>query len=508
MELDIKPFKNLNDTSPNRINLYRTVPFGQLTLEECEDLFRQRIEALHLFEKTHDYGEDKSLIVTNGIKEIKSHVFKTNCLKHQIHDKEQHKYDHFSHMLARMYCVYNANLWDWFRNNERKLLYHRLRRDYNPTSDQLESILTNFNFEFKRVRLDELIELKRENIIGWNSKDNNHEEVFKVHFTKALKFIARRSVALKDGYAFLTRGEILSIVCDVFEKHLDHELEYARQHLNLDHLQTQQLLESLDMVYADYLDKISDERKKMKRDNEGENHNPYRIDIDELGDTVNQHFPPCIRYLHESLIQDHHLKHTGRLIYGTFLKSGGVDMDRAIEFWRREFTKKIPNDKFERDYKYNIRHLYGREGQKKSLSCFSCDKIINDNPPGPSEKHGCPFKHFDETHLKGMLNKHEIKSVDIESIITHVNNKDYKLACSHYFKFSKGEFPTEQIKNPIHFYFESKRLANRPKQEEDTAQEEEEEEVNNDTCAVKPQNGSCVDEPKDSYADEEMTDDL
>jgi DNA primase large subunit len=39
--------------------------------------------------------------------------------------------------------------------------------------------------------------------------------------------------------------------------------------------------------------------------------------VDEL---ARQHFPMCMRNLHENLKRNHHLKHFGRLQYGLFLK--------------------------------------------------------------------------------------------------------------------------------------------------------------------------------------------
>lgn len=475
MEIDIKPkfvSEHLQDGKNIEgglcINLYKNPPYGQLTLEECEDLFRQRLEAYSIIEKADT--SDKNLpVLANSLREIKSYVYKTNCILLRANDKQQYRLDHFSHMLTRMYCVYQPSLWLWFKMCERKLFNYRLRdQALSLSGNQLETILKSYNFDFERVVGSEFNELFRENLIGWSKQERG--DIFKVKFVNALKFIARRSVSLKNGFAYLTKFEIISVVCDVFEKHLESELYFARQHLNLELLQTQQLLESLSLVYHDFQERVAEERKTMKNQ-DGENSFPYRIDIENLDELVRDHYPPCMRHIHEVLVQDHHLKHQARLHYGAFLRSGGVEMDAAIEFWRKEFTKKIPNDKFERDYKYNIRHLYGKEGHKKALSCFSCDKIINDNPPGPSEKHGCPFKHFDEAHLRTMLTKHKLKEVDIESIILHRNDGEYKLACSHYFKFLKGDFPTEPIKNPIHFYFESKRLANRP-QEEQAEQEE------------------------------------
>ena len=34
-------------------------------------------------------------------------------------------------------------------------------------------------------------------------------------------------------------------------------------------------------------------------------------------------------------------------------------MDEALKFWKDEFTKKIDNDKFEKNYAYNVRHMFG-----------------------------------------------------------------------------------------------------------------------------------------------------
>lgn len=483
MELDIKPISKARQSSNGSndsdlgiaINLYKTPPFGNITLDECEDLFRQRLEALMLFEKSHD-------VPTNLLKEIKSHVYKTNCILLRVNDKQQRKMDHFSHMLMRMYCIYNSSLWPWFKICEKRLLMSRMRDQARCMSGaSFEVILKSFNFDFQRVSGADLSELGRENLIGWNNieraKDTN--DIFKVRFVDALHFIAKRSVSLKDGFAFLTRHEIISVVCSVFEKHLDSELNFARQHLNTELVQTRRLVDSLHMVYLDYKAKFEEESLRAKRSSDSQQNHPFRIDTSQLDELSKQHYPPCMRYLHDSLLEDHHLKHNGRLYYGTFLRTGGVDMDSAIEFWRKEFTKKIPNEKFERDYKYNIRHLYGREGHKKALSCFSCDKIINDNPPGISDKHGCPFKHFDDKNLKTLLSKHGLKDVDIESLLVERKSKEnpYKSACSKYFEFLKGCPPSETIKNPSHFYFESRRRAYTLLREESGTKELPDEEI-------------------------------
>lgn len=122
-----------------------------------------------------------------------------------------------------------------------------------------------------------------------------------------------------------------------------------------------------------------------------------------INDLAKESFPPCMRNMHEALRKEHHLRHYGRMEYGLFLKGIGLTLDDALRFFRDEFIQKVTPERFAREYAYNIRYNYGKEGKKTSFSAFGCSKIINDNAPGPGDTHGCPFRHFDATNLKQML---------------------------------------------------------------------------------------------------------
>lgn len=57
-------------------------------------------------------------------------------------------------------------------------------------------------------------------------------------------------------------------------------------------------------------------------------------------------FPLCMRQLHQSLRENHHLRHGGRMQYGLFLKGIGLSLEQALQFWRSEFVKgKVDADK-------------------------------------------------------------------------------------------------------------------------------------------------------------------
>lgn len=134
-------------------------------------------------------------------------------------------------------------------------------------------------------------------------------------------------------------------------------------------------------------------------------------------------FPPCMKNIHEILRKEHHLRHYGRLYYGLFLKSIGLSLEDALNFFREEFIKKTTPEKFQKEYAYNIRYNYGKEGRKVVGKAYGCTKIINDNPPGPADTHGCPFKHFDQNNLKQMLRRHGIeenKSTEVSLILIEI----------------------------------------------------------------------------------------
>ena len=68
------------------------------------------------------------------------------------------------------------------------------------------------------------------------------------------------------------------------------------------------------------------------------------------------------------------------LTTGVSLQGIGLPVEEAMAFWRAEFAPRTPSDKFEKQYAYNIRHNYGKEGNRKSYTPYSCLKIISATP--------------------------------------------------------------------------------------------------------------------------------
>ena len=60
----------------------------------------------------------------------------------------------------------------------------------------------------------------------------------------------------------------------------------------------------------------------------------------------------------------------------------GLNLDDALVFWQREFTKKMTPEAFLKNFAYNIRHNYGKEGKRVDYGAYSCTRILNGPPPG------------------------------------------------------------------------------------------------------------------------------
>lgn len=116
--------------------------------------------------------------------------------------------------------------------------------------------------------------------------------------------------------------------------------------------------------------------------------NPDEITPEMIDELAKTSFPPCMRQIHSRLRMEHHLRHFARRQYGLFLKDAGMSLESSLSFFRSEFTKKIDVDKFNKEYAYNIRHHYGKEGSHREGTAFNCVRIIMNNPPAAQDCHG------------------------------------------------------------------------------------------------------------------------
>jgi len=155
--------------------------------------------------------------------------------------------------------------------------------------------------------------------------------------------------------------------------------------------------------------------------------------IDALAD---QSMPLCMQQLHGALKRDHKLKHWGRQQYGLFLKAAGLSMEDQLRFFAAEFTKIMSPEAFSKEYAYNIRHRYGKEGKRTEYSPYGCYKLVMDMAPGPGEYHGCPYKHYDADHLGALVAKMNLGTTATTAIMAQVKTKNYQIACQRHFEYA------------------------------------------------------------------------
>lgn len=134
-------------------------------------------------------------------------------------------------------------------------------------------------------------------------------------------------------------------------------------------------------------------------------------------------------------------------------------MDEALVFWKKAFSKKINEDKFNKEYAYNIRHSYGQEGKRANYVPYNCVKIITSNEPFSGDHHGCPFKHFNEDNLRSLLLSKNVNERTIQDIFELVRHQHFQIACTRYFEVShKADEQMDIIAHPNDYFDRSLKI--------------------------------------------------
>lgn len=488
---------------PFWINFYQTPPDYKISLQDIENMATERLKILQIVENIYQAKLDDSKaneIIVSQIDSLKinneKNFYTAGRSELTGNSFEARKRDHISHFLLRIFYCQNDQLRQWFINRETKLFKIRFL-DANMTPKILKECLTYYGFNFEIVTTDSDLDLYKK--IYWNQSvfNNNLRSIaFKLKFEEALDLVRYRKVFVKDGFAYIGGRDMVSVLCNQFRLNLSREM--AKMNTDFYMFDEPRLICKLDSLHQYY---ISNRTKPRAKEELSEQIFPE--DIDNL---AKEFFPPCMRSIHDSMRKEHHLKHYGRLYYGLFLKSAGLSLEDAIDFFRAEFCINNP-DKFQKEYSYTIRYIYGKEGKRVQLSAYSCQKILNENAPGPTDVHGCPFKHYDINNLKARLVSFGINNEnDLESIINVItSSKNFNSACTKYFsiKFQRDLPDGFTITHPNQFFQEGRR----PKQIPPKIKEENDEnKVNNDNENNHHNNGDTVQHSspiKLSHEDEE-----
>jgi len=343
-----------------------------------------------------------------------------------------------SHFILRAAYCRTEDLRRWFLTQECALFKHEISK---LKGSQLVDSLSRYHIVIDQVsRVDK--ERLREKLLSIPTEKNEimsidqftKEIFFKVPFTEALDLVMNRKCYIAGGYAFVPADRLMVILL-------------ARYRVMLSKSLTQAALAFTHITGVEESSRIAPLLYTMNSQYTGKSYHtsdrssgPSSFDGSNVDDYV-QNMPLCMSQLHKGLKSDHKLKHWGRLQYGLFLKGAGLSMEESMVFFQREFTKLISPEKFQKEYAYNIRHMYGKEGKRTDYTPYNCMKIVMGNPPqGTGDHHGCPFKHYDDEHLSALLNKLHIGQGDLETILNHKRMKNYSLACVKHFEVTHPNY--------------------------------------------------------------------
>ncbi|CAJ1067496.1 DNA primase large subunit isoform X1 [Xyrichtys novacula] len=452
------------------VQFYGQPPLENISLSEFETFAVERLKLLKTVENLGVSHVKLSEPYTQKLeKEFKALNFpyrpENEDRKSQTGPSEQEKRrkDHISHFILRLAYCQTEDLRRWFIQQEVDLF--RFRFHILHSKQKLELLHRN-NLEYDAISAEEKTTL-REKLInssyGVSGITLEEQDFYKVPFQDALDLVRTRKVYLKAGYAYIPHQDIVTIVLNDFRTRLSKALALTARSLPAvqSDERLQPLLNHLSHAY------VGQDYSIQK--------NVGKISLEQIDPLSGKSFPLCMRQLHQSLRENHHLRHGGRMQYGLFLKGIGLSLEQALQFWRSEFIRgKVDADKFDKQYAYSIRHMFGKEGKRTDYTPYSCMKVILSNAPSQGDHHGCPFRHSDPELLKQKLQFYKVSPSGISQILELVKGMHYQLACQKYFELTHNiEDASFSLNHPNQYFIESQKVLNGGKEikrETDTPQ--------------------------------------
>lgn len=383
------------ETYPHDLQMYKIPPIEDITLHEFETLALERVILLRTLATATTLkglrvnSEEWKEYILNDLKTQGLKYYERLCDKSSYGTSEPElqarRKDHIAHFILRLAYCRTEELRRWFIARELELFKMRFA---NMKGDSVETFFKLNDLRYTNITEDEKNEVIQHLRDSTPYSNVDNMKFYKVKFYEVLDLVKSRRVYLDGGYAYIPHRDFISVLSAQYRTHLKQSLAVSCHHLS-EIEQDERLVHLLKGLHQSYSGNDYCDTKAM-------------VPIEHLDSLSVKSFPLCMRQLHEQLRTAHHLKHGGRLQYGLFLKGIGVTLEDSLRFWREEFTKIMDLDKFEKQYAYNVRYNYGKEGSKRNYSPFSCLKIIN-IPVGPGDCHGCPYRHCDAANLKNRL---------------------------------------------------------------------------------------------------------
>lgn len=466
----------------SKLSFYSSPPVGEITLDEFETWGIDRLKILSEIEscqaRNKTFKETESIIkpLLNNLLPLSSNpssnsnsASNSSTLEKLVKERKK---DYYSHFILRLCFCRSSELRDKFLKSEIFLFKLRFQ---NSTNSEQQSFIKSLNLPWEFITAEEKAELSTKlfnaispslsyqlNLDEQQKKSFFENENFiKIPFELVSELVSQRCIFIKNGTAYVPQFQQLNLLVTEFSKILSNDLiktSHSLPRLDEDD-RLLPILTHLSTGYSSY--KPVEDYNSLNPNNEI---NAQSVNTKK----ITNNFPLCARNLLNGLNINHHLKYTARQQFSLFLKGIGLSLDDALEFWSKKFTENNPSislDKFDKEYRYNIRHTYGKEGGKINYKPWDCKTILSKPRPTKDEFHGCPYRDLNIESLTKNLNEMGINdNQDIISIVDLSKVGKYTTACTKVFEILNKDKINEQteITHPNLYFERSKQLNSTP----------------------------------------------
>ncbi|GAB1607376.1 DNA primase large subunit-like [Argonauta hians] len=422
-----------------KLSFYDVPPSDDISLQEFEEYAIERVKILKIIESL---GLQHVKLSEDYNRELRAKL-KTTKLWKEI--RKTGRFDHVSHFIIRLAYCRSEELRRWFLQQELDLFRYRFS---NLSTQEKRDFAKDVKIGYEQISETEKDKLMPKLIKC--SRGVVDADYYKVWFTDVLDLVKFRKVYLHKGYAYVQFNDLISLISNHFRENLSKGLAITCRSLpRLE--EDDRLFPMLNNLSRAYLGETYGNTKN----------NSGAVTIDMLDTLSRKSYPPCMQQLHQSLRQNHHLRHGGRLQYGLFLKGIGLSLEDALRFWGSELSQSVGIDKFDKAYAYNIRYNYGKEGKRANFTPYSCAKIILSNHPAQGDYHGCVFRHTDPALLRQKFQSQGMSSDNISKVVSYVTEGHYQLACMRHFEVTHGVKDCSfGLQHPNQYFEESQKVLN------------------------------------------------
>lgn len=477
----------LSTVYKNRLSFYDTPPLGEITLEEFEQWAIDRSKVLVEIESCLARGKTLRELAVELKPLLAKHLpLSVYTGKNEAQVIAERTKDHYLHYVLKLAFSRSPELRERFQKAEVTLF--KIRYQTMATKQEQNDLLRSLNVTFdpvseneKRSLYQELYDSNYTNIM-FHLKSNvdtssgaqvnsqlikqqfAKEQFIKVDFEAVSESVSNRSVFLKAGKAYILASQSLTLLSNEFAKFLASSLvKISYIYPRLD--EEDRLLPILSHLSSNFtaLDYQADYNSE----------NGANSDINSESVTtpeIMKHFPLEMRYLMKALMREHHLKYIGRTQLTLFLKGVGLNVDESLRFFGKWFTMNgnMTMEKFNKEYRYNIRHCYGLEGSRINYKPWDYATILLKPKPGKNEYHGLIYRDLKPEALlnelkteAGITNQYDLNAIlddCAKGNFVPVVSRVFELMHKEQLEKSKSKFEGSNITHPNLWFDRSRQL--------------------------------------------------